>query len=314
MDDKGGLSEGIIFFNAFNGLVRNVFTEDKEKYLILSWIIFNTNYQEQYKGLKRNQCFFSYSTIEKCCCIKRKKLQRIMKELEEDGFIEWILKSNSKGKESVLALKIGYGSEYSLGYGLGYGSNSINTGVEVAIDTVGDTVQDTVEDTLSKNISKNISNNIYSAKNDNYVDKKKENIKLIYDHWNSKGIIKHKNLTSVIEKAIEKSMNVYSTKDIVQAIDVYSEILKSRFYFNYKWSLNDFLNRKNGISTFMEEGSNKANYYEWKKGECKNGYTSKYITKDRGRFTEGTEKFEFKEASTNIRSYTEEEIARAGLK
>lgn len=87
----------------------------------------------------------------------------------------------------------------------------------------------------------------------------------IYIHWNSKNIIKHSSLTKEIEKAIEKSLKIYAENDIKQAIDVYNEIIKSEFYFSYKWSLPDFLNRKNGISTFMDEGSNKANYEEWKR-------------------------------------------------
>lgn len=82
----------------------------------------------------------------------------------------------------------------------------------------------------------------------------------IYSHWNSKKIIVHKSLTKEMEKAMEKAIKKYSEDEIVQAIDTYSEILNSNFYFNHKWSLIDFLNRKNGISTFMEEGSNKANY------------------------------------------------------
>jgi len=84
----------------------------------------------------------------------------------------------------------------------------------------------------------------------------------IYSHWNSKKIIVHKALNKDVEKAIEKALKKYSESEIVQAIDTYSEILKSGFYFNYKWSLTDFINRKNGISTFMEDGSNKINYGE----------------------------------------------------
>jgi hypothetical protein len=139
-------------------------------------------------------------------------------------------------------------------------------------------------------------------------------IKTIFNCWNSKEIIKHKNLSPVIKKAIEKVLKDYKLNEIVQAINIYSEMLSSEFYFSYKWSLSDFLNRKNGISTFMEEGSNKANYEAWKKGDNKNGNTTKHITKDRGRFNEGTENFKFKGTPTKVRSYTEEEIARAGLK
>lgn len=99
----------------------------------------------------------------------------------------------------------------------------------------------------------------------------------IYSHWNSKEIIVHKSLTKDMEKVIEKALKKYSDNEIVQAIDTYSEILESDFYFNYKWSLVDFLNRKNGISTFMEEGSNKANYDEYlnKKSKEKNNSTEK---------------------------------------
>ena len=94
-----------------------------------------------------------------------------------------------------------------------------------------------------------------------------KDIKTIFDCWNSKGIIKHKALSPVIKKSIEKALKDYKLDDIVQAINIYSEILNSQFYFNYKWSLSDFLNRKNGINTFMEEGSNKINYEEWEKNK-----------------------------------------------
>ncbi|MDY4720690.1 MAG: hypothetical protein SO297_01940 [Clostridium paraputrificum] len=91
-------------------------------------------------------------------------------------------------------------------------------------------------------------------------------VKEIFEYWNSKNIIKHKAMSDEIKKAIKKSLKVYSKNEIVQAIETYSEILNSDFYFNHKWSLRDFFNRKNGISTFTEEGSNKSNYEEWKKG------------------------------------------------
>ena len=101
-------------------------------------------------------------------------------------------------------------------------------------------------------------------------------VKEIFEYWNSKNIIKHKAMSNEIKKAIEKSLKVYSKDEIVQAIEIYSEMLNSEFFFNYKWSLRDFLNRKNGISTFTEEGSNKSNYEEWKKGfRLKTKVTSK---------------------------------------
>lgn len=149
-----------------------------------------------------------------------------------------------------------------------------------------------------------------SIRNKDIKEKKRKDIKSIFDYWNSKEIIKHKKLTPVIEKAIQKSLDIYSEEEIRQAINLYGEILKSAFYFSYKWSLSDFLNRKNGISTFMEEGSNKANYEAWKKGEKSNGYTQKCIAKDRGRFTEGAENINYKPEEYTGPSYTEEDYKR----
>lgn len=91
-----------------------------------------------------------------------------------------------------------------------------------------------------------------------------KDINNIFYYWNTKKIICHKKLTQDIINAINKVLKKYSVEEIQKAIDTYKEILDSKFYFNYKWSLNDFFNRKNGISTFMDEGSNKANYEEWK--------------------------------------------------
>lgn len=233
-----------IFFKRFDGAARKIFFEDKSKYMVLSWIIFRTNYQEGYQGLKRNECYFSYSIVENECNVSRKKLQRILLDLENDGFIRWIHKSKGKNSKSIIYLiEIGYGSEN----GSEYGESIENTNIT---DTK-DTVKDTVEDTSSRNISKNKSN-IYTT---------------IFDYWNSKKIITHKKLTKDIENAIGKVLKTYSDKEIRQAIETYSQVLQSDFYFNYKWSLKDFLSRKNGISTFMDEGTNKCNYGEYLKSK-----------------------------------------------
>ncbi|MFL0165241.1 hypothetical protein [Candidatus Clostridium helianthi] len=237
-----------IFFRRFDGTVRKVFFDDKDKYMVLSWIIFKTNYQDDYQGLKRNECYFSYSVVENECNVSRRKLQRILLDLEREGFIAWIHRSKAKNQKSIIFLiETGYGSENGLGYGSEYGKSMRNTDIIDNQDTVGDTVGDTVKDTSSRNISKNISNNIYS-------------------HWNSKKIIVHKSLNKDIEKAIENALKKYSEEEIVRAIETYNEILKDDgYYFNYKWGLKDFLSRSNGISTFMNDGSNKVNYEDHKK-------------------------------------------------
>lgn len=256
MADKEVLNEKkLMFFQDFTDNVRKIFNDDIVKYNVLSWIIFNTNYSQEYQGLKVRECYFSYSILEEKLNVTRYKLQKIMKELINEGFIEWVSKSKSKGESSVLKLNFQYGLEYGYQYSSQYGLCTENTIINDNLNTVDNMVNNTDNHTLSKkHISKKQSNNIYSL----------NDIEEIFNYWNSKKIIKHNNLREDIKKAIKKATKSYSIDEIRQAIDTYSDILKSNYYFNYKWNLKDFLNRNNAISTFMEDGSNKANYEEWK--------------------------------------------------
>ena len=102
----------------------------------------------------------------------------------------------------------------------------------------------------------------------------------IYIYWNEQKIIVHKELTNDLKKAIEQILKKFTEKEIIRAIEVYKEVLDSKYYFNYKWSLKDFLTRKNGVSTFMEDGSNYVNYKEWKEKEGK-------YDKNSGRISDG---------------------------
>lgn len=148
------------------------------------------------------------------------------------------------------------------------------------------------------------------------METKKENsknVENIFNYWNSKEIINHKKLTPVIEKAIEKALKNYSIEEIRQAIEIYSEILNSKFYFSYKWHISDFLSRKNGISTFMEDGSNRVNYEKWKKELDKNENTTRTAIRDRGVFNEGAKDIKIELPKREYRSYTDEELKELGI-
>ncbi|NEZ49306.1 helix-turn-helix domain-containing protein [Clostridium botulinum] len=175
------------------------------------------------------------------------------------------------------------------------------------------TTTNTNTNTNTNTIYSSLGGELQINKTEQYTESS-EGVKDIFKYWNEKKIIKHKKLTQIIIKAVEKSLKIYLLQDIKQAIDIYSEILNSDFYFNYKWSLSDFLTRKNGISTFMEEGTNKINYDVWKKGANKNGYTSGITFKDRGRFTEGTEEINYKPpAKRDTPNFTEEDYEKFGI-
>lgn len=72
----------------------------------------------------------------------------------------------------------------------------------------------------------------------------------IFDHWNSKDVIKHRKMTDKINRAIGGALGNYSKDEVVQAIDNYAWILASpAHWFHYKWTLPDFLGR--GLEKFV---------------------------------------------------------------
>lgn len=92
----------------------------------------------------------------------------------------------------------------------------------------------------------------------------------IYDFWNEKKIIPHKSLTKEIGEAIEKALKYYSEDEIKICIDRYATILGDNEYFwHYKWSLKDFLSRKDGLSSFTDEGSKWVSYNDAKQNSTK---------------------------------------------
>ena len=85
----------------------------------------------------------------------------------------------------------------------------------------------------------------------------------IYNYWNSKGIIKHLNLSVEINNAIDKALKIYTEEEIKRYIDRYATAIGDKtYFFDYKWTLKEFLTRKDGISSFTDEGSKWVNYCE----------------------------------------------------
>lgn len=97
----------------------------------------------------------------------------------------------------------------------------------------------------------------------------------IFNYWNSKAIKKHRVLTKEIEKAINKVLKIkvegefIKENDIKKAIDNYKEVLESEYFFNHKWTLTEFLTRKqkdtgiNQLVLFLDNGTTYENYIEW---------------------------------------------------
>lgn len=93
-----------------------------------------------------------------------------------------------------------------------------------------------------------------NAEHNNILNNKKNNIIniAIFDFWNGKKITEHKKMTDDIERAISRVLKEYSQEDIERAISNYSSIFHSRStYFKHKWTLLEFLSRKNGLPVFL---------------------------------------------------------------
>ncbi|WP_415306318.1 hypothetical protein [Clostridium perfringens] len=151
-----------------------------------------------------------------------------------------------------------------------------------------------------------------------FSEQKEEQKKInsIFEYWNSKGIVKHRALTKEIEKAIIKTLKEYTEEEIKVCIDNYNEILKDQdYYFNYIWTLKDFLIRKTGINTFRIDGAKMINYKKEKliKGEKLNEHTKQYKSKNRGCFNEGAGEIEYKPRKTEHRTYSDEELKDFGI-
>lgn len=66
-----------------------------------------------------------------------------------------------------------------------------------------------------------------------------------------------------MKRVIENALQDYSEDDLKRAISNYAEIINgTQYYFKYKWTLIDFLSRKNGnnIERFLDLNAAKDNF------------------------------------------------------
>lgn len=76
----------------------------------------------------------------------------------------------------------------------------------------------------------------------------------VYELWNSQNIITHMKLSDLIRTGIDKALKQWSIEEIEKAIRNYGTVINGKqYYFNYKWSLYEFLTRKNAIVKFVDD-------------------------------------------------------------
>lgn len=86
------------------------------------------------------------------------------------------------------------------------------------------------------------------------VQKNKDIYALFLSKWNEQEIVKHKKVTTIMKKTIDKitKNDDYTYLEIFIAFKNYATILKSPQYsWTYQWTMADFLNR--GLHKFVDE-------------------------------------------------------------
>lgn len=145
-------------FFMFSGEMRKLLIKDTNTYLVKSWLIFNTNYTERYKDLKKFECYFSYRTIAENINISISQVQKIIRQLIQDKEIEYSYKSTSKKKLSIL--KVNFIANSSI-------YNTVksveNTGVELYLDTVNENAP--VDNTVHNTVGNTVNNTVVTVEN-----------------------------------------------------------------------------------------------------------------------------------------------------
>ncbi|MEK5086862.1 hypothetical protein MKY98_07995 [Paenibacillus sp. FSL M8-0228] len=87
------------------------------------------------------------------------------------------------------------------------------------------------------------------------LNKSNNDLKDIYDYWNSLEIIKHRELTQKMQSSINARLKNMSFEEMKEAISNYNTIIKSELYwYTYKFTLEKFMNAKN-IDQFLSENN-----------------------------------------------------------
>ncbi|MEG2415912.1 MAG: hypothetical protein RR942_13830 [Romboutsia sp.] len=241
-------------------------TIDYKKYpnilniLFNHWIIRKENYSRLESDLNRGEFELSIRIIATDFGITNYRAEKLIKDFIKSSLINPIKKGSDKDKKSIYSYNI-------FSDGSSDSNQTVNNKVEYSnikdLDIINQTVAQTVNQTVNRNskkelIKKNYKKEIYKASNEVICES-------IFEHWNSKSGVTHRELKPSMVKEIEKALKKYKSENILElAINNYDEILKSDYYYSYKFTLEKFLKQSNGVSEFLEEGSIYENYLEHK--------------------------------------------------
>lgn len=202
---------------------------------------FSQDGETQFEGSRQYLCDFTGCT--------KPTIDKALNELIESNLII----KNSETKNSIIFNK----------YKVNLDMLNFTTGKETLLGGGKETLpNNNIIDNIDLDNNKNINNTDVKKK----IEKEKNPIQEIYDYWNTKNIVVHRDLTEKRKKVITKALKEHSVDDIKTAIDHFEEMLHSKYeYCDYAWSLEEFLSREKGFTEFLNDGSKWINYLNWKK-------------------------------------------------
>lgn len=194
---------------------------------------------------EHGRCFMTEETMCKRNNIGLKKLHKAIDYLLEHKWIEYIGKTPAKTRP-IKTYKILDIWKLNTDF---YSKEKIPSKREVSKDTIQKNSKIPSESMgiIRTNNTKEEPINIYSH---------------IFEVWNHQGIIKHRSLTDKMKRKINGLISdKYTEEEIISSIRNYGEILNGNgYYFKYKWTLQDFLQR--GFEKFLDLETAKQNYSE----------------------------------------------------
>ena len=208
------------------------------------------------KPLPKGQFYMSVRVVAKDIEVTEKIARRLIRQFTKLDIIRLVAISKSPKQGSIYEylVQVEKGTvEDTVKTQLGHSKNEKISDFEEGKGHSKGTIEGTVKGT-SKNNNKLKENNIYSV---------------IFNFWISKDIKKHRSLSPGIKKSIDKALKEFSKDEILEAINNYSEVLKSDYYFSYVWGLDEFLvrtdkDRIRQLPKFLNDGSTYMDYISWR--------------------------------------------------
>ena len=94
----------------------------------------------------------------------------------------------------------------------------------------------------------------------------------IFNTWNDTDIYNEDKLTMKIVNSITIALRRHTLEEILTAIKNYKEVYYSDYYYDYTWSLPNFLVKPNALRKFTEDGEIWTNYKSSNKSKNKEDF------------------------------------------